>query len=191
MEPNLDNLLGEEKLKSILIVDDQFGIRIMLNEMLTKEGYKTFQAANGKQALEILEKQDIDLILLDFKIPGMDGIEIFRRAIANGYTKQVITISAYSDPEDIQNAKKLGAKLHFRKPIDREDLREAIGKLLPSGDEAGTPPQNKRDGVTGVIDRFVGDIAVIKMNGIISNFPKDILPDRAKVGDLVTIKVSL
>ena len=63
----------------ILIVDDQFGIRILLNEVLQKEGYETFQAANGLQALEIVKNHDPDLVLLDMKIPGMDGIEILKR----------------------------------------------------------------------------------------------------------------
>jgi two-component system response regulator (stage 0 sporulation protein F) len=63
----------------ILIVDDQFGIRILLNEVLHKEGYETFQAANGIQALEVLNNHSPDLVLLDMKIPGMDGIEILKR----------------------------------------------------------------------------------------------------------------
>ncbi len=54
----------------VLIVDDQFGIRILLNEVLQKEGYQTFQAANGIQALEVVNKNTPDLVLLDMKIPG-------------------------------------------------------------------------------------------------------------------------
>ena len=65
--------------EKILIVDDQFGIRILLNEVLQKEGYDTFQAANGLQALDILNEHVPDLVLLDMKIPGMDGIEILKR----------------------------------------------------------------------------------------------------------------
>ena len=60
--------------EKILVVDDQFGIRILLNEVLQKEGYDTYQAANGLQALEILNDHMPDLVLLDMKIPGMDGI---------------------------------------------------------------------------------------------------------------------
>ena len=62
--------------EKILVVDDQFGIRILLNEVLQKEGYDTYQAANGLQALEVLNDHVPDLVLLDMKIPGMDGIEI-------------------------------------------------------------------------------------------------------------------
>ena len=58
--------------EKVLIVDDQYGIRILLNEVLQKEGYDTYQAANGLQALEIVQENVPDLILLDMKIPGMD-----------------------------------------------------------------------------------------------------------------------
>lgn len=61
----------------ILIVDDQYGIRILLNEIFQKEGYKTYQAANGVQALSIVEKDRPDLVILDMKIPGMDGLKFF------------------------------------------------------------------------------------------------------------------
>ncbi len=56
--------------EKILIVDDQYGIRILLNEVFHKEGYQTFQAANGIQALDIVTKERPDLVLLDMKIPA-------------------------------------------------------------------------------------------------------------------------
>ncbi|MEZ0118271.1 UNVERIFIED_ORG: CheY-like chemotaxis protein [Heyndrickxia coagulans] len=68
---------------NILIVDDQFGIRVLLTEVLQKEGYETFQAANGPQALSLAANHEIDLVLLDMKIPGMDGIENFKKAERN------------------------------------------------------------------------------------------------------------
>lgn len=68
--------------EKILIVDDQYGIRILLNEVFNKEGYQTFQAANGLQALDIVTKERPDLVLLDMKIPGMDGIEGIGRSDA-------------------------------------------------------------------------------------------------------------
>ena len=55
--------------EKVLIVDDQFGIRLLLNEVLQKEGYQIFQAANGLQALDIVREHSPDLVLLDMKIP--------------------------------------------------------------------------------------------------------------------------
>ena len=106
----------------LLIVDDQFGIRILLNEIFQKEGYKTFQAANGKQALEIVQKHSPDLVLLDMKIPGMDGIEILKRMKEIDPEIRVIIMTAYGELDMIQEAEKLGALTHFAKPFDIDDI---------------------------------------------------------------------
>ena len=115
----------------ILIVDDQFGIRILLNEVLHKEGYETYQAANGIQALDIVAKHDPDLVLLDMKIPGMDGIEILKRMREGHHDIRVIIMTAYGELDMIQEAKDLGALTHFAKPFDIDDIRAAVKKYLP------------------------------------------------------------
>ncbi|MBT2688660.1 response regulator [Bacillus sp. ISL-47] len=115
----------------ILIVDDQFGIRILLNEVLQKEGYDTYQAANGVQALDIVSKHSPDLVLLDMKIPGMDGIEILKRMRVVDKDIRVIIMTAYGELDMIQEAKDLGALTHFAKPFDIDDIRAAVKKYLP------------------------------------------------------------
>lgn len=115
----------------ILIVDDQFGIRILLNEVLQKEGYTTFQAANGPQALEIAKEHALDLVLLDMKIPGMDGIEILRRIKEYDKSISVIIMTAYGELDMIQQAKDLGALTHFFKPFDIDDIRSIVKKYVP------------------------------------------------------------
>ncbi|HZG59033.1 MAG TPA: response regulator [Anoxybacillus sp.] len=115
----------------ILIVDDQYGIRILLNEVFQKEGYTTFQAANGVQALDIVQKHSPDLVLLDMKIPGMDGIEILKRIKAINQDIRVIIMTAYGELDMIQETKELGAIMHFAKPFDIDELRAAVKKHLP------------------------------------------------------------
>ncbi|MFJ5623590.1 response regulator [Peribacillus loiseleuriae] len=110
----------------VLIVDDQFGIRILLNEVLHKEGYDTFQAANGVQALDIVTNHSPDLVLLDMKIPGMDGIEILKRMKQIDADIRVIIMTAYGELDMIQEAKNLGAITHFAKPFDIDDIRKAV-----------------------------------------------------------------
>jgi two-component system, response regulator, stage 0 sporulation protein F len=117
--------------EKILIVDDQFGIRILLNEVLQKEGYQTFQAANGVQALEIVDKHSPDLVLLDMKIPGMDGIEILKRMKKKDQDIRVIIMTAYGELDMIQEAKDLGALTHFAKPFDIDDIRQAVRQYIP------------------------------------------------------------
>lgn len=116
----------------ILIVDDQYGIRILLNEVFQREGYTTYQATNGMQALEIVRKHRPDLVLLDMKIPGMDGIEILKRLKEIDPDIKVIIMTAYGELDMIQETKELGAIMHFAKPFDIDDLRTAVKKHLVS-----------------------------------------------------------
>jgi two-component system, response regulator, stage 0 sporulation protein F len=116
---------------NLLIVDDQFGIRVLLTEIFKKEGYNTFQAANGKQALSIAEQDRPGLVLLDMKIPGMDGIEILKRLKAMDSSIQVIMMTAYGELDMIKEAKSLGALSHFSKPFDIDEIRKAVSDVLP------------------------------------------------------------
>ncbi len=117
--------------EKILIVDDQYGIRILLNEVFNKEGYQTFQAANGLQALDIVTKERPDLVLLDMKIPGMDGIEILKRMKMIDESIRVIIMTAYGELDMIKESKELGALTHFAKPFDIDEIRDAVKKYLP------------------------------------------------------------
>lgn len=117
--------------RRVLIVDDQFGIRVLLCEVLQKEGYTTFDAANGVQAIEIAKNHALDLVLLDMKIPGMDGIEILKRLKEYDSSIAVIIMTAYGELDMIQQAKDLGALTHFAKPFDIDDIRNIVKEYLP------------------------------------------------------------
>ncbi|MFD1884327.1 response regulator [Paenibacillus wenxiniae] len=116
--------------KKILIVDDQNGIRLLLVELFSNEGYEMFQAANGKEALQIVEQHVPDLVLLDMKIPGMDGLEILRHIKQTHPRIHVIMMTAYGELDIIQQAKDLGAMSHFTKPFDIDEMREAVDRCL-------------------------------------------------------------
>lgn len=116
--------------KKVLIVDDQNGIRILLMEVFSSEGYTTFQAANGKTALEIVEKHTPDLVLLDMKIPGMDGLEILKHIKEMNSSIKVIMMTAYGELDMIKEATELGALMHFTKPFDIDEMRVAVNMQL-------------------------------------------------------------
>jgi two-component system response regulator (stage 0 sporulation protein F) len=118
--------------KKILIVDDQFGIRVLLQEVLMKEGYTIFQAPNGQVALELAKNENPDLILLDMKIPGMDGLEILRNIRKMEIDTKVIMMTAYGELDLIQEAMEMGALAHFTKPFDIDELRQAVNAQLAS-----------------------------------------------------------
>ncbi|GIN90825.1 sporulation initiation phosphotransferase F [Siminovitchia terrae] len=124
--------------EKVLIVDDQFGIRTLLNEVLQKEGYEIFQAANGLQALSVTEQYAPDLVLLDMKIPGMDGLEILKKMKEINSDIKVIIMTAYGELDLIEQTKKLGALAHFSKPFDIEEIRSAVKNYLRVNSDQAT-----------------------------------------------------
>ncbi|QCT00852.1 response regulator receiver protein [Paenibacillus algicola] len=114
----------------VLIVDDQNGIRILLMEVFSSEGYETFQAANGRIALDIVKSQAPDLVLLDMKIPGMDGLEILKHIKQMNPEIKVIMMTAYGELDMIKEATDLGALMHFTKPFDIDEMRMAVNMQL-------------------------------------------------------------
>ncbi|TCS82077.1 response regulator [Tepidibacillus fermentans] len=116
--------------QKVLIVDDQFGIRVLLFEVFGKEGYQTYQAANGKEALQIVQQVSPDIVLLDMKIPGMDGLEILKRIKKMNHDIKVIMMTAYGELDMINEATKLGAITHITKPFDIDQLRSLVREQL-------------------------------------------------------------
>ncbi|MFB7138305.1 MULTISPECIES: response regulator [Bacillaceae] len=110
----------------LLIVDDQYGIRLLLHEIFKKEGYEVFQAANGFQAIDIVVKDCPDLVILDMKIPGMDGVEILKRIKEINKDIKVILMTAYGELDIIEEAKKLGALQYFPKPFDIDEIKKVV-----------------------------------------------------------------
>jgi two-component system, response regulator, stage 0 sporulation protein F len=119
--------------KKLLIVDDQIGIRILLLEVFSTEGYDTFQAANGRAALDIVMTHRPDLVLLDMKIPGMDGLEILKQIKEYDRGIKVIMMTAYGELDMIKEATDLGALMHFTKPFDIDEMRLAVNMQMGEG----------------------------------------------------------
>ena len=117
-------------LKSILIVDDQPGIRMLLKEVFAMEGFRTLTAGSGKEAMAVFDRERPDLVLLDMKIPGMDGIEILKRMKQECERVQVVMMTAYGELDLMEEAKTWGAVRHFTKPFDVFELRETVKNLL-------------------------------------------------------------
>lgn len=120
--------------RKLLIVDDQNGIRILLLEVFNSEGYTTYEASNGKAALDIVKNHKPDLVLLDMKIPGMDGLEILKQIRKIDTEIKVIMMTAYGELDMIKEAMELGALAHFTKPFDIDELRHAVNELFDDQD---------------------------------------------------------
>ncbi|GEK33245.1 response regulator [Kurthia sibirica] len=117
-------------MKKILIVDDQQGIRLLLNEVFKKEGYETYLAANGLEAIHFIENIMIDCMLLDMKIPGMNGIEILQHMHEMGQKMPIIMMTAYGEVALVEQAKSLGVIHYFTKPFDIFEVRNTVNNLF-------------------------------------------------------------
>jgi two-component system, NtrC family, nitrogen regulation response regulator NtrX len=102
---------------NILIVDDESGIRDSLKGVLEDEGYKTSQAESGEACLRLLEKHDVDVVLLDIWLPGIDGLDTLQKIRELDSPPEVIMISGHGTIETAVRATKLGAYDFLEKPL--------------------------------------------------------------------------
>lgn len=116
--------------KKILIVDDQVGIRMLLEEVLRSEGVKVTSAETGKQALEMIQKEKPDLMLLDYKLPMMSGAELLEELDKKSLAIPAIMMSGLSPDEVKRNIHSDSVKAVLAKPFDIDEVRELIDKIL-------------------------------------------------------------
>jgi two-component system sensor histidine kinase/response regulator len=124
----MEKFLGSK----ILIVDDEEGNIFFLKRVFTGEGYKTFTATNGNEALQILNQTLPDVILLDIMMPEMTGLEVLEKIKENEATRDipVIMVSARTDARDIKLALDMGAIEYIRKPVDEIELLARLRTAL-------------------------------------------------------------
>jgi two-component system response regulator (stage 0 sporulation protein F) len=114
----------------ILVVDDQLGVRRLLFETFREDQHEVQMAANGAEALKLLKTYGPDLILMDMKMPGMNGIETLRQIRASDQRIRVIMMTAYGDAQNMEQAKDLGILYYMGKPFDLFELRDRVKEIL-------------------------------------------------------------
>lgn len=117
----------------ILIIDDEEFAREGFKRILTKEGYEIALASSGEEALSLLEKIKPDIILLDFRMPGLDGLEVCRRIRSEEKTKAIPIVMITGYPGEKENAVRAGADDFLNKPINAIDVIMRIKCLLKIG----------------------------------------------------------
>jgi len=117
-----------EQNKSILIVDDEFGVRESL-KMILKPIYHVHTAANGEEALRCIQKEKIDLVTLDLKMPGLSGFEVLREIKKNHPSIEAVIITAYGSGENAMEAVRYGAEF-INKPFNVPDVLISLNKSL-------------------------------------------------------------
>ena len=123
----------------ILVVEDEARIATFVSRALSACGFEVGCAANGRTALEMLDRETYDLVLLDLLLPGMDGFSFLEQAIAKHPTQEVLVLSALSDVESKVRCFELGAVDYVTKPFVLAELVARIRtRLRHSRDLAGT-----------------------------------------------------
>ena len=116
--------------RSVLIVDDEKNIRLTLALALEKLNIPVDTAVNGEEALQKLAEKSYGLMLLDLRMPGIDGLEVLRRVPEIRPEVKVVIITAWGSIEAAVEAMKLGAVDFLQKPFDAQDVRELVSSLL-------------------------------------------------------------
>jgi len=114
----------------ILIVDDEEDLTLGYSKCLLKEGYEVKTASSGEEALDILKKEIFDLVLLDIRLPKMDGMEVLSKALQNNPDLLVIMITAHGSVQSAVDAMRLGAHDYLTKGFDHAELRVVVKKAL-------------------------------------------------------------
>ena len=125
----------------ILIVDDEETARKSLSDILRLEGYHVATKANGEEAVGALEAEDFDLMLLDLKMPGMDGLEVLERAGDLAPDTKVIMLTAHGALESAIEALRMGAHDYILKPASPEDIISSVSKGVSQHNETARKRQ--------------------------------------------------
>jgi len=139
----------------ILIVDDDAGLRESLAETMRDLGHEPRLAATGEAALAILAAEHCAAVLLDLRMPGMDGLELLRRLQARPAPPPVAVLTAVPTSANTIEAMRLGAVDHLAKPVGRADLAALLARMLAITPPAPPPPP------TG--EEFIGASAAMRM----------------------------
>lgn len=115
---------------SILVCEDDFAIKTMISTKLKQENYSVYTVQNGQEALNLMEKQQIDLVISDIMMPEMDGYEFVQTLRETKHTLPILMITAKSQLESLETAFKLGVDDYMVKPLRLEELVLRVKALL-------------------------------------------------------------
>ena len=116
--------------KKILVVDDAGPVVVLCVNVLQALGYAVKGANRGETAVELLRKEPFDLMVLDYKMPGMSGFEVFDQARTLHPEMAVVLVTGHGTPEIINEANRMGFQAILLKPFTSDELRGTVEKVL-------------------------------------------------------------
>jgi two-component system nitrogen regulation response regulator NtrX len=117
----------------ILVIDDEAAIRDTMRMILEYDGHEALTAGSGQEGLEIAERESLDLVFLDIKMPGLDGLEVLSRLRATNETLPVVIVSAHGSATTALEAGRLGAFRFLEKPPSKDYVLDAVREGLELG----------------------------------------------------------
>ena len=159
---------------TILVVDDELGIRALLSEILTDEGHTVELAENAAQARQVRESLRPDLVLLDIWMPDVDGVTLLKEWSAGGQLSMpVIMMSGHGTIDTAVEATKVGASAFLEKPITLAKLLRAVEQaLVKPAPRNGPPLRNGRPDLMGHPDAVITQPASLHMAPMIADGPR-------------------
>ena len=153
---------------TILVIDDDDQLRISFCKLLKEENYAVISAASGEAGIEIVEKNPLDLVILDMRLPGINGMETFKRIKKIDSKLPVIIVTAYGTTQIAIEATKIGAYDYVLKPFDVPEMLNLIGQAIEAGYFMRSPVK-----VDASPDKQSGD-AIIGQSRLMQNVYKSI-----------------
>jgi two-component system, OmpR family, alkaline phosphatase synthesis response regulator PhoP len=140
------------EMSNILIVDDEQDIVDLLKFNLTRSGYKTFEAYDGEEAINVVRSNNIDLILLDWMLPKKDGVDVCKELKNDKLTKNIpiIMVSAKNEEFDIVLALEIGADDYISKPFSIRELMARVKVVLKRYKDAPASEENVMISINGL-----------------------------------------
>lgn len=114
----------------ILSIEDSDFERNVISDIIEGEGYDLIEAEDGQTGLDKYEEEDPDLVLLDLRLPDIDGLDVLEKLKDKDSGVKVIVVSIVREDETIEEAKELGAEDYIEKPVDEDKLLPAIDEVL-------------------------------------------------------------
>lgn len=164
--------------QTILVVDDEAKMRRLLEIMLTQMGHGVLQAGDGKEALEVLDSNTVDLVITDLKMPKLDGIGLLQQLREQNNDTPVIVVTAYGTVETAVNAMKYGASDYIVRPFELDAVESAVKRALILGKEQRENRYLHEDSEVETWCGFVGSSSAMKQ---IYTLIRQVAPTRTSV----------
>jgi DNA-binding NtrC family response regulator len=123
-------LFSKLKKMKIMLIDDDEWIRDSLSLFLESEGCHLLALESAEEGVEVFKKQPYDIIIADYKLPGMDGLDFFRKIQGRNSHVIKILITAYGSDEVFAEAKRIGIEDIIEKPFTTENIEESLSRLI-------------------------------------------------------------